>query len=169
MTSRGPKPIPNEIKQKTGTYRADRHGTAGLTVLPQAEGIPTPPDTLGQLGLNTWQRLFTEATWLHHTADYEIVRILCENLDEREQLKDTLAEDKDNWRLRGGIRELEKQIVSTLGSLGLNPTDRARYGFAIVKTESKLQEFLREADEEKARRARGDFSGSDYFRSVRDY
>ena len=152
MTQPGTKPTPNEIKQKRGTYRADRHGTAGLVTLPQCEEIPPPPTTLRKAGSEAWQRIFTNATWVHRQTDYFIVRMLCEQLDERELLRDHLETDPENWRGRAGLRELEKQITSGLATCGLNPSDRARYGFAIVKTESKLEEFMkrkRENDERK--------------------
>jgi hypothetical protein len=158
MTKPGTKPIPNEIKKKNGTYREDRHGVAGLVALPQVPGIPEAPETLEATGLEAWERIFTNAPWIHKETDKEIVRILCESLDEREQLRSHLVEDKDNWRARTGLRELEKQIGSILASLGLNPSDRARYGFAIVKTESKLEEFLRRKREDEE--SRGVFRGN---------
>jgi hypothetical protein len=142
MATPGTKPIPNEIKQRNGTYRADRHGTGGLVALPQPEGIPTAPKTLGITGLGVWESIFTNAPWVHKELDLAVVRILCESFDEREQLREFLATEENNWRVRASLRELEKQISSTLGTLGLNPSDRARYGFAIVKTESKLEQFF---------------------------
>ena len=39
MTKPGKMPTPNELKKLTGTYRADRHGVAGLVALPQVEGL----------------------------------------------------------------------------------------------------------------------------------
>lgn len=138
MATPGTKPIPNEIKQRNGTYRADRHGTGGLVTLPQPAGIPEPPASLGTLGRDTWQRVFTNATWIHTETDRIAVELLCSNLDERETLLAIVKADSDNWRARAGLRELEKQINSQLATLGLNPSDRARYGFAVVKTESKL-------------------------------
>lgn len=148
MAIPGTKPIPNEIKKLNGTYRADRHGQAGLVALPQPEGTPEPPRGLGQIGLDAWDRVFTKAPWVHHQADYEIVRMLCESLDERELLKAHLEGDPENWRVRAGLRELEKQITSIMSTLGLNPSDRARYGFALVKTESKLEALLRKKRED---------------------
>ena len=143
MTKPGTKPTPNELKKLKGTYREDRHGVAGLVALPQVEGIPTPPETLKGSGLEAWQSIFTNAPWIHKETDKTIVTILCESLEERDQLRDLLAADTNNWRVRAGLRELEKQINNTLAVLGLNPSDRARYGFAIVKTESKLEALMR--------------------------
>ena len=50
-------------------------------------------------------------------------------------------------RLRIGLRELDKVIVSNLSTLGLTPTDRARLGFVQVKSESKLDELIRRKQE----------------------
>lgn len=147
MTQPGTKPTPNERKKLNGTYRADRHGVAGLVALPQVEGIPTPPKTLKGSGLEAWQRIFTNAPWVHKETDRTVMTILCESLEERDQLRDLLATDTNNWRVRAGLRELEKQINNLLAVLGLNPSDRARYGFAIVKTESKLEQFLKNKEE----------------------
>lgn len=142
MTTRGTKPIPNEIKQRIGTYRADRHGQAELATLTQVPGIPEPPQELEERGLEAWVQIFTNATWVHKETDRITVELLCSNLDEREALRAQLENDPDNWRTRAGLRELEKAIRSELAALGLNPSDRARYGFAVVKTESKLQQIM---------------------------
>ena len=152
MATPGTKPIPNEIKKLNGTYRADRHGEGGLVALPQQAEIPEPPATLGELGRDTWQRLFTNAPWIHRDLDRTAVEIVCSNLDERETLQAIVKADSDNWRARAGLRELEKRINNQLATLGLNPSDRARYGFAIVKTESKLEEFLRRKREDEEKR-----------------
>lgn len=152
MSKPGTKPTPNELKQKRGTYRADRHGTAGLVALPQSDEIPPPPATLRKAGSEAWQRIFINAAWVHRQTDYFIVKMLCEQLDEREQLREHLETDPENWRVRAGLRELEKQIISGLASCGLNPSDRARYGFAIVKTENKLEELLRRKREDEQER-----------------
>lgn len=149
MTKPGTKPVPNELKKLRGTFREDRHGSAGLVTLPQVEGIPTPPETLKGSGLEAWQRIFTDCSWVHRVIDVTIVTIFCEGLEERDILKELLAEDSTNWRARTGLRELEKQLLSDMAILGLTPSDRARYGFALVKTESKLEALLRMKREDK--------------------
>ena len=157
MTNRGTKPIPNEIKQRVGTYRADRHGQAGLATLTQAPGIPEPPHALKERGQEAWVHVFTNATWVHKETDRLTVELLCANLDEREALRAQLEQDPDNWRTRAGLRELEKAIRSELAALGLNPSDRARYGFAVVQTESKLQQIMnmKREDYDREEAARG--------------
>jgi hypothetical protein len=66
-----------------------------------------------------------------------------EALCERETLRELVLAQPDNPKLRSGLRELERQIVSNLGLLGFSPSDRARLGLAEVKKESKLEELLR--------------------------
>jgi hypothetical protein len=72
-----------------------------------------------------------------------LLRIVCEQLEEREELKVLVRENPDKPRLRTGLRELEKSIQSNLSSLGLTPSDRARLGFVQIKGESKLEELMR--------------------------
>jgi hypothetical protein len=70
-----------------------------------------------------------------------------EGLSERDSLRALLDIDPGNFRVRSGLRELERQIVSQLALLGFTPSDRARLGLAEVKKESKLEELLRRKDE----------------------
>jgi hypothetical protein len=67
---------------------------------------------------------------------------LAEQYDERDELK-ALVRDAALPRDRSGLREIEKQITGNLAALGLNPSDRARLGFAVVKTEGKLEAIMR--------------------------
>ena len=48
----------------------------------------------------------------------------------------------DDPKLRRGLRELDKQIVSNLSLLGFTPSDRTRLGVAEVKAQSKLEELM---------------------------
>ena len=72
---------------------------------------------------------------------------MCDQIEERATLRE-LVEDSPNLpRLRIGLRELDKAIVSNLWTLGLTPTDRARLRFVQVKSENKLEELIRKKQE----------------------
>jgi hypothetical protein len=142
------KPIPNEIKAKRGTLRPSRVGDRTLRIdLAQGE-FPEPPRGLGTIGSSFWNSILTEASgWVSYKLDTHLLRIVCEQLDEREELRVLVRENPDKPRLRTGLRELEKSIQSNLSSLGLTPSDRARLGFVQVKSESKLEELMRRKQE----------------------
>jgi hypothetical protein len=66
-------------------------------------------------------------------------------IDERWNLRVKVMQT-DEPRLRRGLRELDRQIVSNLSLLGFTPSDRSRLGIAEVKAVSKLEELkLRKA------------------------
>ena len=58
---------------------------------------------------------------------------MCEASDERSALRYRVLSDPEAWRERKALRDLDKQIQSCLGELGMNPVDRARLGVAEVK------------------------------------
>jgi len=65
----------------------------------------------------------------------------CEMIDERWNLRVKVMQT-DDARLRRGLRELDRQIVSNLSLLGFSPADRSRLGVAEVKAASKLEELM---------------------------
>jgi len=48
---------------------------------------------------------------------------------------------------RRSLRELDRQIVSSLSLLGFSPSDRSRLGVAEVKARSALEELRASASE----------------------
>lgn len=155
MTMAG-KPVPNEIKAKRGTLRPDRVANRELKIdLAQGE-VPPPPLGLGNIGSEFWSQVLTEASgWISYKLDTHLLRIVCEQLEEREQLRQLVLEQPEKPRLRTGLRELEKAITSNLSTLGLSPTERARLGFIQVKAESKLDELMRRKRDLLARATEG--------------
>jgi hypothetical protein len=145
------KPTPTELKRLRGTLRADRVLSPGLRVtIPQGD-FPEPPEGLGELGRGIWQRVLTEGSgWVSYRLDTLLLGLVCDQFEERAELRELVLANPDQPRLRIGLRELDKQIVSNLGALGLTPTDRARLGFVEVSKESKLsklQELMQRAEE----------------------
>jgi hypothetical protein len=144
----GSKPVPNELKQKRGTLRADRVLSPTLrATIPQGE-LPEPPEGLGELGRAVWVQVLTEASaWVSYRLDTFLLGIVCDQFEERAQLRELVLASPDQPRLRIALRELDKALVSNLSSLGLTPTDRARLGFVQVKKESKLEELMKMVEE----------------------
>jgi len=145
------KPIPNEIKRLRGTLRGDRVLSPSLRVSLEQGAIPEPPEGLGELGRAVWGQVLTEAKhWVSYKLDTIFLGIVCDQFEERAELRELVASNPEQPRLRIALRELDKQLVSNLGALGLTPTDRARLGFVEVKKESKLEELMRRVEERRA-------------------
>jgi hypothetical protein len=62
-------------------------------------------------------------------------------IDERWNLRVKVMQT-DDARLRRGLRELDRQIISNLSLLGFTPSDRSKLGVAEVKAMSKLEELM---------------------------
>ncbi len=140
-----PKPI--EQKRLTGNPGKRAMPKEGqLVVIPQVEN-PDPLRPLGSAGLMFWDEAWGRGQlWLGRT-DKWLVQLTAEMFDEREELRVIVADrtergDKDAWRDRRQLRDLERSIVSNLSLLAWTPVDRSRYGLAEVKAKSKLAEFM---------------------------
>jgi hypothetical protein len=81
------------------------------------------------------------ATWISPNTDTELLLMTCEMIDERWNLRVKVMQTDDH-RLRRGLRELDRQIVSQLSLLGFSPADRSKLGVAEVKAKSKLEELM---------------------------
>jgi hypothetical protein len=148
------KPIPTEIKRLRGTLRADRVLSPSLRVTIEQGETPEPPEGLGELGRGVWERVLSEGkSWISYRLDAFLVGIVADQFEERAALRELVEANPDQPRLRIALRELDRQIVSNLGTLGLTPTDRARLGFVEVSKESKLsklQELMARAEERRS-------------------
>jgi hypothetical protein len=132
---------PIEQKRLTGTLRPDRI-PASPVLLSNDPNPPATPSTLEAKGRDFWETVWA-TNWVSQTSDYHLALITAESIDERERVREALAEDPRDRRLRVTLRELDKQLISSLSLLGYTPSDRSRLGVAEVKTESKLEELMR--------------------------
>ena len=116
-------------------------------VLPQLDMKPAPLRPLGDTGMAFWDEAWNKGQlWLGRT-DAWLVQLTAEMLDERDELRQILAErvargDVDSWRDRRQLRDLERSLISNLSLMAWTPVDRSRYGLAEVKAKSKLAEFM---------------------------
>jgi hypothetical protein len=96
---------------------------------------------LGTMGLELWERVWKAgAVWLADRIDAETLLIVCEQMDERQQLRGRVLKTGD-WRDRSQLRVLDAQVVNGLALLGFNPVDRARLSIAEVEP-STLDAFM---------------------------
>lgn len=136
---------PIERKRAIGTLRNDRLPNQPIPII-QPTTPPEPPSDLGGEGLEFWEQVFTAAPWISHRTDLTLVKLTAELIDERETLRALVMSQPELPRLRSGLRELEKALVSNLALMGFTPSDRSRLGFAEIKKESRLDELIRKRD-----------------------
>lgn len=86
---------------------------------------PDTPRPLGVEGMKLWVRIWLlDKKWIDRELDLDHVAILCECMDERVSLRVRVLREGE-WRDRVALRNLDDQMVKMMGSLGLNPADRA--------------------------------------------
>jgi hypothetical protein len=126
---------PDSQKARIGNPGRRKLASADVVALPLAPALmPEPHRPLGKAGQDLWGRVWQSCSaWLKPSADAETVLLVCESVDERQQLRHRVLSDPDAWRERKALRELDKQISSALGELGMNPVDRSRIGVSEVK------------------------------------
>jgi len=113
-----------------------------VVLLDPVDEIPEPPRPLLKYGRDLWDRVWgIGATWVSDKTDIELLVMTCEMIDERWNLRVKVMQN-DDARMRRGLRELDRQIVSNLSLLGFTPSDRSRLGVAEVKAKSKLEELM---------------------------
>lgn len=117
-----------------------------IILLEQVPDTPEPPRPLLKYGQELWDRVWSMgATWISQKSDVELLVMTCEMIDERWNLRVKVMQS-DDPRMRRGLRELDRQIVSNLSLLGFTPSDRSRLGIAEVKVRSKLEELMAKRD-----------------------
>jgi hypothetical protein len=132
---------PAEIKKLIGS-RNYRPGENVMT-MEQTGVIPEPIRQLGESGMDLWVRVWSMGlTWIHRASDIHLLQITCEQIDERDSLREVVMDNPDSWHERAGLRALEKDLVSNLSQLGFTPTARMKLGVGEVKLQSKLQELM---------------------------
>jgi hypothetical protein len=113
-----------------------------VVLLEPVNETPEPPRPLLKYGRDLWDRVWgIGATWVSDKTDIELLVMTCEMIDERWNLRVKVMQN-DDARMRRGLRELDRQIVSNLFLLGFTPSDRSRLGVAEIKAKSKLEELM---------------------------
>lgn len=142
---RPPKPV--EQKRVTGNPgKRKLPPKAELVVLAPAatDGPPAPPRPLGKAGRELWARAWRYGfRWLAET-DVEFLLMVCEQIDERAQLRVRVLANND-WRERAGLRALDSAIADGLTSLGFTPEARTRLALGEVQVQDALTTYRQKA------------------------
>lgn len=110
--------------------------------LPMAMQTPEPHRPLLKYGQELWDKVWDAGVnWISPNTDIELLMMTCEMVDERWNLRVKVMQT-DDARLRRGLRELDRLIVSNLSLLGFTPADRSKLGVAEVKAQTKLEELM---------------------------
>lgn len=148
---------PAEQKRLTGRGPGKDAGGRDLpepvVVLAATATVPNTPDSLGDTGTEVWDRLWTAGqAWLSLTTDADVLTRLCEAHDEREAMRDQIAQD--GYMVAGSqgqprphpllahLRALEAQMTRWEIECGFTPAARSRLGYAEVKRVSKMDELI---------------------------
>jgi hypothetical protein len=135
---------PAEVKRKLGAKGYKGSAPADVILLPAVSAIPEPLKPLSGSGLDLWDRTWQRGyTWISANTDIQLLQMTCEQLDERDVLRDYVLANVEAWHERSALRELEKSIRSNLSLLGFTPTDRMKLGVAEIKAESKMEQLRR--------------------------
>jgi phage terminase small subunit len=139
---------PLEQKRKTGrTMTTDSGGRplpeiANVTILPMAQGIPTPPSDLGLHGRELWEKAWDQAvTWLSPISDMKQVEHACKVADDLALAREVYRTTRDaqDGRL---VVALNKSFIEALASLGFTPVSRSQLGVAEVRRVSALEQLI---------------------------
>ena len=124
---RGNPAKPTAVKRKLGNPGQHYLPPPRAAVDESSITIPDPPRALAAPGRAVWDRAWQlGAAWIER-VDQDALLIMCEQQDERHQLRSRVLRD-GNHRERQGLRALDAQIASTLSAFGFTPADRSRLG-----------------------------------------
>lgn len=139
----GRPPVPNEIKRRRGTARADRVPAASSVVaLPMAAGVPDCPEDFGLAARGLWARVWQSGiTWISPLSDIEAAEQACRVADDLEvaRRRYRATSDPADGRM---VATFDTSLSSALSRLGFDPAARTRLGVAEVKRQSKLEELI---------------------------
>lgn len=152
-------PAAKPTEQKRLTGRSSTRDAGGRTlpepvvVLAASNTPPKPPESLGGTGREVWSRLWIAGqAWLSTTTDSDVLTRLCEAHDEREAMREQIAQDGfmvegSRGQLRphpllSHVRALEGQMTIWETVCGFTPAARSKLGYAEVKRVSKLDELM---------------------------
>ena len=132
---------PAEQKRRIGSRNYKPNDD--VILLEKVSEMPEPLRRLEDSGLGLWNRVWQMGqVWLSVNTDVELLQLTCEQLDERDVLREFVLDNIDAWHERAALRELERSIRSNLSLLGFTPTDRMKLGVAEVKVQSKLEAMM---------------------------
>ena len=97
---------------------------------------------LGSAGSAMWGRIWAGNDGTLLDMDASVVQLLCESVDERQQIRERVLVDGD-WRDRVALRSLDASIAKGLHMLGLTPMARHRLGSRVRPVPAGVLDELR--------------------------
>ncbi len=114
------------------------------TTVPLTGGYREPHQPLQWAGQMLWDRTYSLGkSWIAE-SDVELLLIACKQLDRQTELESIWQENKTDFHVMRQLLELEKEIVSNLGKLGMTVDSRARLGLAEIKAKSAYESLMAE-------------------------
>lgn len=112
--------------------------------VPLQGGYRQPHQPLDWAGRQLWDRVFSMGkSWIAET-DVDLLLLTCKQLDRQILLDSILQEDQKDFHVMRQLLELEKEIVTNLGKLGMTVDSRARLGLAEIKAQSAFEKLMAE-------------------------
>jgi hypothetical protein len=139
----GNPPTPIEVKRLTGNP-GKRAMPSPLETYEIKGGYREPHQPIGWAGKMLWDRTFSVGKiWVGET-DVELLLMTCKQLDRQIELESIWQEDKKDFHVMRQLLELEKEIVTNLGKLGMTVDSRSRLGLAEIKAQSAFERLMSE-------------------------
>ena len=142
MTAGRP-PKPNELKRLLGNPgQRPLPDLKNVTALPMAYTPPTPPDNLGEKGLQVWNRSWSMAiTWLSPASDIDAVENVARLADATETARVRYMATSEPADAKAYVA-INKAYTDALSSLGFDPVARSRLGIAEVRAATSIDKLL---------------------------
>lgn len=118
---------------------------------------PDPPPTLGAIGRRVWSDIWTAGARAYEPATDSLIIERYASLQERRRVLLDIIEE-EGWLSEGSngqtvahpavrlLMEVEKALTPLEDRLGLSPEARARLGISFAEMHTKLDAFLKEAN-----------------------
>ncbi len=146
MAGQGRPPKPVEQKRRTGNP-GQRRLPEPTVLVPAVSQTPPPLRALGPNGLAFWNRVWANGqAWISQYTDVDLVQLVAEQMDERGIVYQVVLKQQQSgevdWRIRNQLRDLDREIVRNLASLGFSPEMRSRLGLAEVKAQHVIETLI---------------------------
>jgi hypothetical protein len=139
----GRPPKPNELKRLMGNPGGRPLPDLNvITNLPMAIEIPTPPENLGESGLDLWNRCWGVAiTWLSPVSDIEAIKNASYLADANEAARARYMISTEPADAKAYVA-INKAFTDSLTSLAFDPVSRSRLGVAEVRAATSIDKLL---------------------------
>jgi hypothetical protein len=139
----GRPPKPNELKRLLGNPGGrPLPDLDAITHLPMAKEIPTAPESLGESGLDLWNRAWGVAvTWLSPVSDIEAIKNAAHLADANEAARARYMISTEPADAKAYVA-INKAFTDALTSLAFDPVSRSRLGVAEVRAATSIDKLL---------------------------